>query len=110
MIGLSASFCVKSILEGKVEEKDVEYIITSTCAENKQELESVVAGYRKSYWHKNPEMGEAIFWRLWAADKLYQPIIEDGGRPHYPGGKTWVDSLDPPFEKVPCTRLGLVVG
>ena len=102
MIGLSASFCVKSILEGKVEEKDVEYIITSTCAENKQELESVVAGYRKSYWLKIPEMGEAIFWRLWAADKLYQPRIEAGWRPHYPGGKTWVDSLDPPFEKVPC--------
>lgn len=49
-IGLSLSFCIKDILDGKVREDEVLAIITGTNAQNAVEREKLLNGYCETYW------------------------------------------------------------
>ena len=53
MIGLSLSFCVRDILDGKVAVEDVECIVAGTAAETDEDWECLVVGYAQSYWRKH---------------------------------------------------------
>jgi hypothetical protein len=50
MIGLSLSFCVIDILEGRISEEDVEVIITSCKCSTQEDWEIVREHYVNTYW------------------------------------------------------------
>lgn len=91
MIGLSVSFCISDIINGKVQESAVEKIVAGTCAYTMKDWEPVIQQYRKSYWRVNPELGEAICWRFIAAGIIDQPRT-NGQRPPYIQGGYWVEN------------------
>ena len=75
-VGLSLSFCIADILRGNVAEIEVKEIISGTKAADEKSFNDVVEIYKGSYWHINPEEGEAIAKRLYAAGKIKQPRLE----------------------------------
>ncbi|MCK4540556.1 hypothetical protein KAU09_05420 [Candidatus Parcubacteria bacterium] len=74
-VGLSLSFCVGDILRGNVKEEEVKEIIAGTNA-SPEKLEELLKDYKKIYWRKNPDEGEAIARRLYEAGKIRQPRQE----------------------------------
>jgi len=94
-IGLSLSRCIKDIIEGKVDEKDVEKIIARTAANNEEEWFSLIGRYKQKYWSNNPEEAEAIFHRFMKAGKITQPRLESGKYPDIRDG-IWTEK-DPRY-------------
>ena len=89
-VGLSLSLCIKNILEGKVKEEEVKEIIAGTSFAP-EKFDELIDLYKKSYWYDNPEEGEAIARRLFAAGKIKQPIME-GGKIHSIAEGHWFDA------------------
>jgi hypothetical protein len=81
MIGLSVSYCIRDIVEGKVKLEEVEKIVAGTCAITKEQVENVVKTYRLRHWHKNPDEGEKIYRQLLAEGKIIQPRASSGPAP-----------------------------
>lgn len=104
MIGLSLSFCVADICQGKVSEEDVEVIITSTRCETEENWEELTRDYCAVYWRKFPEQAAEVLNRLRESGKLYQPRVHHN-RGFYRGHDNWVtDPTDPrldPFRNDP---------
>jgi hypothetical protein len=74
MIGMSLSFCVKDILNGEVDLKDVEKIIAGTNMPKRDIFEEAIkTNYAPVYWKKNPKKGVEIALELWDSGKLDQP-------------------------------------
>lgn len=94
MIGLSLSFCVSDILEGKIEEGKVSRIIAATAARNEADWQEVFAYYRKTYWRVDPKLGESIARRLIKAGKVEQPRLWGKGYPDINNGHWCVDASD----------------
>ena len=94
MIGLSLSFCVRDILDGKVELDDVEKIIAGTRIHNEQDLEQVVESYMDWYWNHNPR-ALAIVAELFRSGRLEQPRCQGKNPPNISDGH-WkeVDNLE----------------
>ena len=76
VIGLSLSFCIREIISGDVEEKDVVKIVTGTCCRNIPEWERLFKIYSECYWDDDPE-AVAVARRLLEADKLEQPRLDE---------------------------------
>ena len=91
-IGLSVSWCIKDIIEGKVAEEDVEMIIGRTAASNREEWLSVIEHCKKTFWTKNPEEAEAICHRFIEAGKITQPRLKGERCPNRKEG-TWTDTI-----------------
>ena len=92
MIGLSLSFCVRDIAEGKVNLSDVEVIMSGTKYESDEQFESVIHRYRQVYWPRNPDQCEAIARQLKAENKIEQPRLD--GRVAYVGQTHWVNDKE----------------
>ena len=75
MIGLSLSFCVMDIIAGKVDEADVELIISGTAAKTPEDWDKVIEGYRASYWLHSPAQGERIARMLINNGRVWQPRV-----------------------------------
>ena len=74
MIGLSLSFCVQEILEGKVNIKDVEKIIAGTKIPTREDFAHLMfENYAPVYWKQNPKRGVLIALELWDRGLLDQP-------------------------------------
>lgn len=93
MIGLSMSFCVKDILEGKVDLDEVEKIITGTKIKNEQDLEEVVKQYSEVYWRSNPPKAMEILAVLWGSGRIDQPRTR-GEEPPWHEMNVWRESWD----------------
>jgi hypothetical protein len=76
LIGLSLSFCVRDILEGKVKLEDVHEICSGTAIAYKKTWDVVMMSYRMLYWRKNPDQGQRIAEHLRRLGKLWQPRLE----------------------------------
>ena len=74
-IGLSLSFCVKDILQGKVSLDEVEFLVVGTCIEDNEEWEMAKEKYANAYWYDNKEEGKRIAQFLWENDKIHQPKL-----------------------------------
>ena len=72
MVGFSVSLCIKNILDGKVDEKDVKVLFAGTNWRSKADLKQVIDSYSETYWRKNPKKAKAILNRLIAAGKIIQ--------------------------------------
>jgi hypothetical protein len=82
MIGHSLSFCVLSILEGEVEEGDIEKIIASTKIETEGDFWLVMDDYKKNYWGMDPDEGVRIARRLFMDGKIDQPRTRGEDHPN----------------------------
>jgi hypothetical protein len=89
MIGYSLSFCVKDIIEGRVDLKDVEKIIANTCAPDDEAWMRITSIYAGVYWRKNPFRAVEIANKLWAEGKIEQPRLTDPEYTHYIGASHW---------------------
>lgn len=73
--GLSLSLCIRDILEGKVCESQVVRITAGTCARTPEDWGTLVAGYCKTYWRKEPGRASLILGRLLEAGRIAQPRL-----------------------------------
>lgn len=97
-IGLSLSYCVNDILQGKVRLEDVLRIYTSTALTTPEQWERMQELYCGVYWSKNPEEAVRIVAALRDSGRIIQPKLE--GRvallygPHEEGFHWWASSED----------------
>ncbi len=94
MIGLSASFCICDIVEGKVLLGSVKKIVTGLEAPTPEILEEVVRSYRQSYWIEYPDKAERVFRHLLAEGKIEQPRVTQGRGPCLANRVHWVYAED----------------
>ena len=95
MIGLSISFCVQDIAEGKVALETVDKIVAGTSVEPGQATEELIALYKESYWCRYPDQAEQIFRQLLVEGRIEQPRLADPRRfPMLERGVRWVESED----------------
>lgn len=76
-IGLSLSFCVRDMIDGKVDEKDVALIYAGTCFRDQNDLESVIGQYTQVYWKHKPMQAEGIVRALYKQGRIFQPRLYD---------------------------------
>jgi len=86
MIGLSISLCIQEILEGKVKEEDVEWIIAGTSVDNLSGWAPVIKEYSETYWKKDPDEAEQILIRLISKQKILQPRLSGMPAPNISNG------------------------
>lgn len=77
MIGYSLSFCVKDIMDGLVDLKDVDKIIASIACPDDEAWQRLVSIYAGVYWSKNPFRATEIANQLWSEGKIEQPRLSD---------------------------------
>lgn len=73
LVGLSLSFCIMDIVEGRVSLDQVERIIAGTCARTAEDWDHVVGVYRLAYWGKDPDRAERIARTMIKLGKVDQP-------------------------------------
>lgn len=81
LIGLSLSFCIADIINGRVNRDDVLYIITGTRIRNVNEFNRVLDSYEDCYWTTNPSLGRKIATDFYNRGMLLQPRIQGGDGP-----------------------------
>jgi hypothetical protein len=90
-VGLSLSYCVADILDGRVPLAEVDHIVSGTVAQTPEDWDTVIATYRKVYWQRDPDTAEGIV-RAWLAlDKIDQPRLR-GIDPGGISGGWWVNA------------------
>ena len=101
MFGLSLSFCVSDILDGKVDIEDVEGIVSGTSITHRGSMYRVVSVYAHSYWegHTYDEIA-TVLGVLINGDKLFQPRIMDKHVQMDCSGEKWVDTLGEALAKI----------
>ena len=75
-VGLSLSFCVKEIMQGKVELASVDCIISGTAIRTEEQFQKACNTYCETYWSKNPEQGKFIAKYLWDTKRIHQPRLD----------------------------------
>jgi hypothetical protein len=92
MIGLSVSFCIRDIVDGKMPLSGVEKIIGGTKALNDADWENVISRYQQVYWKKFPLRAAALCRWLVKAGKIEQPRCNPEGSQAVPciGQGHWV--------------------
>jgi hypothetical protein len=84
-VGLSLSFCVRDIMEGKIDEDRVMTIIAGTKFKDYEGWKRVIEVYSKTYWKSNPVATE-IANRLMVQGKIVQPRLQEQDTPTLTGG------------------------
>jgi hypothetical protein len=75
-VGMSFSFCVKDILEGRIQQEEVAFIYTATRCETSKHWEEVIRQYRLRYWKDNPDKAEEIARYFINNSLVIQPRLE----------------------------------
>jgi hypothetical protein len=78
LIGISLSDCIRDILEGCMQESEVEKIISGTCAPTEEAWEELLADYSAIAWKRYPSEAVAIVRRFRADGKIQQPWLTSG--------------------------------
>ena len=87
-LGLSLSFCIRDIAEGRVDINDVHHIVTGCSQEHEQHVNGIIADYVRSYWRKCAVKAVEVFDELRRTNRIM-----------------WCSS----FEKRPVCGLGRTV-
>lgn len=90
-IGLSLSFCIKDIIKGNVDVRDVKEIICGTQCKTAVDWERVIGTYSELYWKENPIEAQRIFSLMKKFGKIKQPRLEGGEAPNISEG-WWVNA------------------
>lgn len=86
LIGLSLSYCVNDIINGRVDKNNVMFIIAGTRINCERELNDVLENYAKYYWYDNPELGMEIARDLYNQGLILQPRVMGYRAPHVADG------------------------
>lgn len=89
LIGLSLSFCVKHIADGRVRLSQVAKIITGTMCETEEHWNDLIVRYRQTYWYDNPTVCESALYWLKSEGQIEQPRLTGGRTPNISRG-IWV--------------------
>lgn len=76
-IGLSLSLCIKDIIEGRVNQRDVAVIVAGTHATTDAQWDSLIRSYQYDYWQANPKLGAALTHVLRERGQIVQPRAND---------------------------------
>ena len=97
-VGRSLSFCVRDIVEGKVNISDVHRIQAGTKISSEEILARVIEQYKKSYWRDNPDLAEEVCRRLFREGKISQARLRKEHPEGSVEGSWWVDTDDHRFQ------------
>lgn len=100
LIGLSLSFCIREIAEGKVKISQVAKIITGTLAATPEDWDGVIAIYRKTYWSKLPTECESAMYWLKSEGLIEQPRLAGGNAPNIARGMWVIDQAHADYRMV----------
>lgn len=75
LIGLSLSYCVSDIINGRVALADVAFIVSGTRIRDAEDLADVLDTYARNYWSNLPQLGRSVAMELWDAGKIIQPRV-----------------------------------
>lgn len=92
MIGLSLSFCIQDLIEGKHSINDVHVIITSTKCRTEEEWDKLYTQYCQSYWKQSPAKAYRFLIQLRASGRIVQPRV-NGQEPFNISGGHWLKPL-----------------
>jgi hypothetical protein len=91
-VGLSLSFCVQDIMNGKVDINDVAFIYSGTYFRNTREWDIGLNQYKEVYWVKNPSEGERIARYFLEKGLIIQPRLE--GKYLFKGQLNWLEESE----------------
>lgn len=60
-IGFSLSFCIRDIVEKRVDLEDVHHIVTGCSPECERDVEDILQQYEEIYWRSYPKEAREIF-------------------------------------------------
>lgn len=69
-LGLSLSFCIRDIAEGRVDINDVHHIITACSPEREEHITFILEAYSASYWKNCKEKALEVFNTLREQNKI----------------------------------------
>ena len=92
--GMSLSFCVADMIEGKVLLSEVDRIVCGTKAMSDDAWERVIEDYSRVYWRKNPAKARELVRKMRSLGMLDQPRTRGEAPPDLSHGH-WVESGDP---------------
>lgn len=88
--GLSFSFCIRDIADGRVPLGGVEMLRAGTMAATPEEWDRVIVAYRRTYWSDNPDECERIARHFLSIEgTVVQPRL-NGEDPGYIGDGHWI--------------------
>lgn len=93
-IGFSLGRCIRDIVQGKISEDEVAFIIAATCIREIEQLGPVISDYmlRSEYLYGlDEEECQRVAQNLWHSNKLIQPRREGIHRHKQPSNSIWVD-------------------
>ena len=74
-IGLSLSFCVRDIIEGKIAIEDVALIIAGTYAKGEASWKGLLDQYSETYWQNDPDGAKEVANTLLFTSRIFQPRV-----------------------------------
>lgn len=89
--GLSLSFCIKDIINGKVDVKNVKEIVTGTCCRTEEDWNKVLDHYIDFYWQADSVRAIDIFSLLKRFGRIDQPRTRGESAPNISEG--WWEAL-----------------
>ena len=119
-IGLSLRGCIKDMIDGKVDPRDVAVIITNCTMATKKDYDFVRGAYSRTAWRAKPELAGAVMDQLHAAGRIISPRETNHSYTHRSATNTngesesWIEvfSLSKPsmfMACVPCLSEALAV-
>ena len=93
-IGFSLGRCIRDIVQGKVSEDEVAFIIAATCIRDTDHMIPVIQDYmwREEYLEGLDEAEcQRVALSLWNSNKILQPRREGIHRHKQPANSIWVD-------------------
>jgi len=86
LIGLSLSYCISDLINGRVDKNDVMFIVAGTRIMCDHDLDEVLENYAKYYWETNPENAKSLARELYNRGMIIQPRVNDNPAPHVAEG------------------------
>lgn len=90
--GLSLSFCIRDIIEGRVEADDVAEIRAGTYIATEEDLEDVIRSYQRLYWGADPERAAQLVREFFAEGIVVQPRLH-GEPAHLRPREVWEEYI-----------------
>ena len=104
LIGTSVSFCIRDIVNGKVNAADVGTIVGSTRCQSNEDWAELIDAYCLTYWKGIERKAIALLWALIIQRRIIQPRLWDmTGDPDH-SEYHWEDKTD--YKRHFMARLG----
>jgi len=75
LIGMSLSYCISDIINGRVDKNDVMFIVSGTRITCKHDLDEVLENYARWNWSNNPENSKSLAREFYNRGMIIQPRV-----------------------------------